>query len=335
MEQVFDKKSRSFLFAGLLMMMLFVHGNAKAAALSKISNYKAWYGAGDYLQKQVIIIRKYDQSGQPFYIGVDPNSLETMIVPGRHILVRPLSWPQIRVNYKNTPYIRAIQSAEKQSFALQDAGIIHGFPEEKGITLTVDLCPSHRPLDRVIFTSLISEFAKTEKPVPVALSVTGRFMLTHPADIAWLKELNAEGDIAVTWINHTYNHHYNPHVPLTRNFLLEPNTNLNLEILQTEIAMLQKGLLFSVFFRFPGLVSEHRVVDHVLGYGLIPIGSDAWLAKGQPAAAGSIVLIHGNGNEPVGVKDFLKLLQTDRSAVMKKQWLLYDLRETVRDEFHE
>ncbi|GET26582.1 hypothetical protein NT017_29110 [Prolixibacter sp. NT017] len=318
-----------------MVMMVFVYGNGSAAVQSKISNYKVWFGTGDYLQKQVLIIRRYDESGVLFYIGVDPNSLQTMIIPARHIVVRPLTWAQIRANYKNTPYIKAIQTAERRSFALQDAGIVHGFPNEKGITLTVDLCPSHRPLDRVIFTSLISEFGKTEKPVPVALSITGRFMLTHPADIAWLKGLNAEGKIAVTWINHTYNHHYNPHVPLNRNFLLEPNTNLNFEVLQTEIAMLQKGLLFSVFFRFPGLVSGHRVVDNVLGYGLIPIGSDAWLAKGQPAEAGSIVLIHGNGNEPVGVKDFLKLLQADRTAVMKKQWLLYDLRETVKDEFHE
>ncbi|PSK85282.1 polysaccharide deacetylase family protein [Prolixibacter denitrificans] len=335
MVQGFYKKSRFFLFAGVMVMMLFVYGNASAAVQTKISNYRVWFGTGDYLQKLVLIIRRYDESGELFYIGVDPNSLQTMIIPARHIVARPLTWPQIRADYKNTPYIRAIQTAEKRSFALQDAGIVHGFPKEKGITLTVDLCPSHRPLDRGIFTSLISEFAKTEKPVPVALSVTGRFMLTHPADIAWLKEMNTEGKIAVTWVNHTYNHHYNPHAPLNRNFLLEPNTNLNFEVLQTEIAMLQKGLLFSVFFRFPGLVSEHRLVDNVLGYGLIPIGSDAWLAKGQPATAGSIVLIHGNGNEPVGVKDFLKLLQADRTAVMKKQWLLYDLRETVKDEFHE
>jgi hypothetical protein len=70
-------------------------------------------------------------------------------------------------------------------------------------------------------------------------------------------------------------------------------------------------------------------------YGLIPIGSDAWLAKGQPVHAGSIVLIHGNGNEPIGIEDFLRLLQTEKSSVMNKEWLLYDLRESVQDEFQE
>src|SRR5690348_17685446 len=54
-------------------------------------------------------------------------------------------------------------------------------------------------------------------------------------------------------------------------------------------------------------------------------------AKGQQPNAGSIVLIHGNGNEPVGVADFIKLLQSKTKQIAKKQWLLYDLSESVDD----
>ncbi|MDO7744704.1 MAG: polysaccharide deacetylase, partial [Pedobacter sp.] len=89
----------------------------------------------------------------------------------------------------------------------------------------------------------------------------------------------------------------------------------------------------SVFFRFPGLVSDQQVADKVLAYGIIPVGSDAWLAKGQQPSAGSIVLIHGNGNEPVGVADFIKLLKSKSPAIMGKQWLMYDLTESVENEF--
>lgn len=32
-----------------------------------------------------------------------------------------------------------------------DAGIVHGYPKEKGITLTIELCPPHILLDRDIF----------------------------------------------------------------------------------------------------------------------------------------------------------------------------------------
>ncbi len=323
------KRSLSIIF------LVVMWGNLPLFAQNDISDYKVCFGSGDYKSKSIVVIRKYENAGKQFYIGVDPDSLQTMIIPAGQMAVKPLSWQEILVDFKNTAYIKAIQAADRQSFSLQNSGITHGFPGEKGVTLTIDLCPSKKPLDRIIFTLLIAEFQKTEKPVPLGTSITGRFMLTHSKDLAWLKGLIDSSEIAVTWINHTYNHHYNPKVPLKDNFLLEPKTDLNFEILGTEIAMLQHGLLSSVFFRFPGLVSDSSVVDSVLQYGLIPIGCDAWLAKGQSIHEGSIVLIHGNGNDPIGVKDFIKLLQTEKSSVMKKEWLLYDLRETIEDEFHQ
>jgi hypothetical protein len=317
----------------LVIIWVLISGNFSLLAGNGISNFKVFFASGDFKSRNILVIRKFEKSGQQFYVAVDPDNLETQIIPSNQISLQELSWQQILLKFNNTAYIRAIQTAKEQSLSLQNSGIIHGFPKEKGVTLTVDLCPSHKPLDKIIFTSLISEFRKTEIPVPLALSITGRFILTHSEDLLWLKELIDSGEISVTWINHTYNHNYNPNVPLTENFLLEPNTDLNFEILGTEIALLQYGFLSSVFFRFPGLVSDQQVV--VISYGLIPIGSDAWLAKGQPVHKGSIVLIHGNGNEPVGVKDFIRLLQTEKSSVMKNEWLLYDLRESIEDEFQE
>lgn len=73
----------------------------------------------------------------------------------------------------------------------------------------------------------------------------------------------------------------------------------------------------------------------MLAYGIIPLGSDAWLAKGQPANSGSIVLIHGNGNEPLGVADFIQLLKKKQKDVQRKQWMMYDLRESIEDEFEQ
>lgn len=278
-------------------------------------------------------MRSFERGGQSFYLATNASTLTTRIYPAAQLKVEPLTLNQLLATLGNSAYSRAVAAAQQQSNSLQDAGISHGFPKEKGISLTIDLCPSHKPLDRVIFTSLINAFKKVKIPVPVALSITGRFMLTHGDDIEWLKSLQKAGDLDVTWINHTYNHHFNPQIPLKDNFLLEPGTDINFEILGTEIAMLQHGLIPSVFFRFPGLVSDHSLVDKVIAYGLIPVGTDAWLAKGQNAATGSIVLIHGNGNEPVGVKDFIKLLSTQAPQILNKQWLLYDLSQTVEDEF--
>ncbi len=237
-----------------------------------------------------------------------------------------------RTFFKSTPYEKAISKAEKQSASIQDAGIERGMPTEIGISLTADLCPSHKPLDRRIFTDMFNEFKKVEKPAPIALSVSGLWMLNHVADLEWLKKLRNEGEIRITWVNHSYNHRVSKTAPLKENFLLEPGTDMNTEILSTEKLMLKNGLTPSAFFRFPGLVSDQQLVYKVTEYGLIPIGSDAWLAKGQQAQDGSIVLIHGNGNEPVGVNDFIKLLQSKTKQIAQKQWLLYDLSDTVEDE---
>ena len=220
---------------------------------------------------------------------------------------------------------------EKQSAKIQDAGIERGIPSETGISLTADLCPSRRPLDRRIFTTMFAEFKKVEKPAPIALSVSGLWMLHHQADLEWLKHLRNEGEIRITWVNHSYNHRVSKSAPIKENFLLEPGTNITYEVLATEQLMLKNGLVPSVFFRFPGLISDQQLVYRITDFGLIPIGSDAWLAKGQQPNAGSIVLIHGNGNEPVGVQDFIKLLHSKTKQIAKKQWLLYDLGESVDD----
>ena len=168
-----------------------------------ISNYSVSIGVGVYLEKVILVIRKFEQFGQSFYIAVDLEDLETQIIPSDKIVVRSSDWLQVLNDYKNTAYVKEIKRAKIQSFSLQNSGIIHGFPKEKGITLTIDLCPSLKPLDRIIFTSLVSEFQNIEKPVPLALSITGQFMLTHPKDLSWLMDLVRSGDISITWINHT------------------------------------------------------------------------------------------------------------------------------------
>lgn len=315
-----------------LLVILSLNGLCSFAQ-EKVSDYVAYYASANYKGNDIVIFRKFRKNVRQYYLTVDLKTLNTAVIAASE--VKPVESPieQLSKTYAASPYFKALSFVSKQSFALQDAGIIHGYPKEKGITLTIDLCPSHKSLDRGIFTSLITEFSKTEQPVPVALSISGKFMLTHKEDIDWLKSLQEQKKIAITWVNHTYNHFYEPGIPLTENFLLSPGTNIDFEVLANERLMIENGLIPSMFFRFPGLISDNTVVKEITSYGLIPIGSYAWLAKGQSSGQGSIVLIHGNGNEPIGVKDFLKLLQTQKQAVMQKQWLLYDLGKAVDDEF--
>ena len=319
-----------------LIVFIFIVLSTKAnsqANYNNIKNYKVYFGWAHHAPQDWIILRQFENRNRTYFLLVNPQTLETKIDEAGFYEVRPMTVAEVRKQFKNTPYQKAISQAEKQSVMIQDAGIERGIPEDAGINLTADLCPSHRPLDRRIFTDIIAGFQQVEKPVPIALSVSGIWMQQHQADLTWLKQLQEKQDIYITWINHSFTHRVSKNRPLKTNFLLEPGTNISYEVLETEKAMLNNGLLPSVFFRFPGLVSDQQLVFDITNFGLIPIGSDAWLAKGQQPQAGSIVLIHGNGNEPLGVADFIKLLKSKTKSIASKQWLLYDLRESIEDEF--
>jgi hypothetical protein len=297
-----------------------------------ITNYRVYYGWAHNYPQDWLVLRRFENNGRDYLLLVNPQTLQTKVNETSFYQVKEMSLEQSRIFFKKTAYEKAISQAEKQSVSIQDAGIERGMPNEAGISLTADLCPSHKPLDRRIFIDMFNEFKKVEKPAPIALSVSGLWMLNHVADLEWLKKLRDAGEIRITWVNHSYNHRVSKTAPLKENFLLEPGTDINYEVLATEKLMLKYGLVPSVFFRFPGLVSDQQVVYKITDYGLIPIGSDAWLAKGQHAQNGSIVLIHGNGNEPVGVADFIALLRSKTRLIARKQWLLYDLSSTVEDE---
>ncbi|MBI3557621.1 MAG: hypothetical protein HY074_15275 [Deltaproteobacteria bacterium] len=118
--------------------------------------------------------------------------------------------------------------------------------------------------------------------------------------------------LRIVWINHTLTHPYNTRLPDDQNFLLEKGVNIDHEILGLEKMLLEFGVTPSVFFRFPGLVGNRALDDTLRNYFLIPIGSDAWLAKHEAPTPGSVILIHGNENEPAGVADFLKWLDLHR-----------------------
>lgn len=155
-------------------------------------------------------------------------------------------------------------------------------------------------------------------------------MAEHPTDLDWILNLIKKNKISVEWINHSYHHRYNKELPLSRNFLLEKGTNIDKEILYTEIKMIKMGLVPPVFFRFPGLISDDDIFKEAISYRLIPIGTDAWLAKSETPTPGSIVLVHGNGNEPLGIKKLFELLQKEKENIRNKKWLLLNLRKSLQ-----
>ena len=315
-------------------VLLSALGFCHVAGASAIEAYRLKFGqavdAGG--SRNLVCLRSFSWNGHPHLLLLDPSTLATSVPLADRFRVTEMSWLQVEKVFKESAYIKAVMDDQSRSEPLQDAGITRFSSEHKGIDLTVDLCPSKKPLDRGLFRALIRELVHEEKPVPVAIAVTGVWMKKHRRDLQWLKGLVRGGELSVTWINHSFSHRVSRNLPLNRNFLLETGTDIRSEILKTEIAMLENGLLPSIFFRFPGLVSDADLFEQVAGFGLIPVGSDAWLGKNMWPKEGSIVLVHANGNEPIGITRFLTLLRRQKADIIRGNWLLYDLRDSTAEQ---
>jgi len=204
---------------------------------------------------------------------------------------------------ESTRMMRALdKSAEapeltKRGF-LENAGLKHG--EGEGAFLTGDLCPSSKPIDRDFIERLAADGPHT----PIALSISGLWLTHHYADYLWLLNKQASGAIDILWTNHSYHHPFKRGVALDRNFLLTPGVDADAEILDTERLLIANGQTPSLFFRFPGLISNAELMQAARRHHLISLGADAWLALRQQPKEGSIVLVHPNGNEPAGLKVF-------------------------------
>jgi hypothetical protein len=202
-------------------------------------------------------------------------------------------------------YTRLLARSTTAPYPLHNDGITH--QDSQGIAITTDLCPSSKKgFEKQLYETLISRFPN---PVPVTLFITGKWIDKHPKALKQFQAWERNGALAITWGNHTYTHPYRRGAPDRSTFALTPGYDLRRDTLRLEKRLLKSGVVPSVFFRFPGLVSDKQTIETVHDLGLIPIGTDAWIAKGQKPKKGSIVLLHGNRNEPQGVTQFLEMVR--------------------------
>jgi len=241
-------------------------------------------------------IRTFLESNRSMCLAVDTDGLTTHILP---------SPEKSRVHRcRDSRYTELLKTSSSPPYPLQNDGITGG---KNGIYLTTDLCPSSKKGYESRLYTYLSQ--KLPKPVPVTIFITKRWIEKHPDSMKELEQMDADNHISITWGNHTAYHHYHPGVPLRHNFVLSEEENLTKDILDLEKTLIERGDTPSVFFRFPGLVSDRKSIETVSHLGLITVGSNCWLAKGESVKNGSIILVHGNGNETAGVDMLMKLIK--------------------------
>lgn len=307
------------------LVCLFV--SCSVASAQTISNYEHYFGIGieNNQPDTLIIIRHFERGSGGCFFAINPKTCLTHFVPAESLVVHPIPLCKVLELLAHTPYGAILIHAYQSPHSLALAGM-QSVPSPYGsFFLTVDLCPSHKSLDRILFKTLVSLPQAQKRPIPCALSVAGRWLENHQDDAAWIDSLIVNEKIEVTWVNHSYNHYAKKDLPLQQNFLLEKGTNIHAEVLKNEQAMIARGWVPSIFFRFPGLISNTAIFDSIIQLGLVPLGTNAWLAKGQIAQTGSVILIHANGNEKQGVREFIHVLNTCPSYESSKDWELENL----------
>jgi len=280
-------------FAFIYMLQLFFIASLFAG---EVSEYKTESYCISYEDQEFKVIRSFKKDGDKKLLVVHGDTLQTYIFDNSSYK---------KVECSNSKYDNFLKISVKPPYPLTNDGISNF---KVGVYLTVDLCPSSkRGYEREFFKTLIKRFPN---PVPVTIFVTKRWMLKHKESFLELKRWDEEGKLDITWGNHTAYHFYKKGLPIEQNFVLCKHMHLKSDVLDLEKFLIENGVVPSVFFRFPGLVSNKKVINDIASLSLITIGSNSWIAKNQPPKEGSIVLVHGNKNEPLGVKLLVKYLKT-------------------------
>ena len=91
----------------------------------------------------------------------------------------------------------------------------------------------------------------------VSLAISGLWIIQNQEDFIWLQSLKSDNFI-ITWVNHSFTHRYCKDIAMESNFLLLSDTVIQSEILDTERILVENGEIPSIFFRFPGLISDEK-----------------------------------------------------------------------------
>lgn len=256
---------------------------------AQIENYKPIFEPYNQNSKQYVYIRQFTQDSKVKALRVDADTLATAIV---------LYEKKPKVYISKSNYYQMLKTYSSPPFLLSGYGVVS--KNIDGVVITIDMCQSKKPFEKELFEKL--------KDKPVAICMSGKWLTNHKDEFEWLVA-NMKN---VTWVNHSMTHPYDKNLPYDKNFLLSKGVNFTSEILDLEKLLIENNLTPSVYFRFPGLVSNEQAVKKLNALSLLPLSANAWLAKKEIPKNGSIILIHGNSNEPEGVKMFFEYDKQDK-----------------------
>jgi len=246
-----------------------------------------------YHDAEHALIRSYPSLDK--HLLLNTQSLESSILFAKEL-------PELSSCKKNSSYHKLRKAVLKEPKRIANRGLKTGYKD--AYVLTVDMCPSSKNgFELDFFKALISK----QEAFPVTISITQKWASSHRSEFELLKAWDDAKKLSVTWMNHGATHPYKRGVSIEKNFINLKSVRFKDEVLHNEAFLIKEGRVPSVFYRFAGLVSNDTAFDYLVKeLGLIPVGSSAWLAKGEKIQNRSLVLVHGNRNEPLGIRRLLQ-----------------------------
>ena len=179
---------------GALMILLLLLAPLEAASGPPPIGYyrpviRPFMDPGGALQ---VAIRQFERGGETLFLVLDPRRFEMQEVAAGTVLSAPVADARA---WRQTPFFAALARLTAPPFPLRNNGLREAEIPVAGYFLTIDLCPSSRPLDRALFAATAA--LPQEAPVPVTVMVSGRWLAGHRGDIAWLKAQEAAGRLEI------------------------------------------------------------------------------------------------------------------------------------------
>lgn len=257
----------------------------------------------------IVVIRELSIESDKFILGVFTQSLTTFIACKKATLNQ--SRKATKAEASSFLFSAVVDSAKTRVFPNMNPTVI-GEPAFSFV-VTIDMCQSSKAWDQSLFVNLNELADLTGAPTPIGIAITGKWAIRHHDSFKEL--LSAYPSLEITWINHSFSHPLNKDEHGNYHFLTHPKEKMKPEVILLEQYLIEHKVVPSIWFRFPGLVYDERTLKELNELSLLPLDTNAWLAKNKKVEDGSLILIHGNGNDPVGLDIFVKEIERQKTCL--------------------
>jgi hypothetical protein len=251
--------------------------------------------------EKIVVLRSFDFEGEPTVVVAEDRTYELSLVTAAALEERTTpATDDVMTSFR---YLATLGKTRRSLLCELQAGSDSAIPTR--FTLSINMNPSRREWEEGLFEWLLDLAAERDEAVPVGIAMTGLWAHRHSDEFLKLVAWQERGLLDIRWVNHSYHHPLNRNAGGGYDFLTHPSVDFTAEVLDLEVLLLEQGVMFSSLFRFPGLTHDDATLQKLAGLGLFPLDANAWVARDEPIGDGSVALLHGNGNEHVGVTMFL------------------------------